>query len=861
MLRVIVIVLAGSALGGCAVSDGDEQQVATPGIARGMARGRARRVSGVTYGLRFDLRTGADAVQGSVALNFDATGSGDLVLDFGGEDLSDVTLNGSPVDATLQDQHLILPAALLRQERNTFSARFASRVATTGTPLTTYRDTADGREYLYTLVVPADAHRLFPCFDQPDVKASFALELEVPGDWTAVANGAETVGDAPGGRRRFTFAATPPLPTYLFAFAAGPFATVDAPASFAPTGGLRRPMRVFVRPGKRKDTDTDALFALHQRSVAWQENYFDYDYPFEKLDIVLCPGFPYGGMEHAGAIFYRETALVFDHRPTELELLRRSTLVYHEVSHQWFGNLVTMEWFDDLWLKEGFATFVGYRTLEELEPDTSAWLRFHQRVKPSAYRIDVTEGTTPIWQELGNLADAKSAYGPIVYNKAPAVLRQLEQTVGPTRFRAGVRAFLKRHAFGNATWQDLLAAIGTAAETDLGPWSRRWILDRGVPRIIATWSEGAVRVRQEDVLGAGRTWPLVVSVLAGLPDGSRRLLRIDCSTGEGTSRELTSRPAFLLPNADDVAFTQVILDEPSLAWWLRELPSERDRLVKAVAFSAVWESVRESRCAPGRFCNVALELLATERDPQAWSSTMAAFATTVQRYLRPDESEAPKKRASDLLERLLVDPSANGIRLMVLRRFLRLAQSDAHLSHLERILDGAEPVSGLELGRRDRFSILTALLAAQRPGVEDRLARLQRGPTDVARWVYQARAAVPTAANKQTYYASFLKADEPPEQWVSGALGSFHWSGQDALTLPYLRRALESAEWVKAHRKIFFMPAWLESFLGAHASAEALTTVEGWLRERPDLPPDIRRKLLVPLHELRRAVRIRSASR
>ncbi|MEC7723898.1 MAG: M1 family aminopeptidase, partial [Planctomycetota bacterium] len=414
-------------------------QELSPGIDRELARARAATVKDVEYDLRFALGDRLDAVSGSISMRFQFRETGaraPLILDFDGASISDVTVNNRPVELERRFNHLVIPAELLGDGVNGVTANFTSAVAPTGTPLTVYRDQADGQEYYYTLLVPADAHRLFPCFDQPDLRARYRLELDVPATWTAVANTAMVDPEdpepdpAPDGRL-YRFEQSKPLPTYLFAFACGPFAELTPPHPRVPGVTTAAPMRILLRGSKLPDVDRDALIGLHHDGLAWLAKTFDVAYPFDKLDLVLLPGFPYGGMEHAGAIFYRESSLVFDHAPTVDEQVRRSTLVYHELSHQWFGNLVTMTWFDDLWLKEGFATFFGYRAMAALEPGQRAWLRFLQRVKPRAYAVDATPGTTPIFQELQNLADAKSAYGAIVYNKAPAVLRALFSQLGP----------------------------------------------------------------------------------------------------------------------------------------------------------------------------------------------------------------------------------------------------------------------------------------------------------------------------------------------------------------------------------------------------------------------------------------------
>ncbi|MCA8964937.1 MAG: hypothetical protein KDC48_08615, partial [Planctomycetes bacterium] len=402
-----------------------------PGISKELAKARKQVISAVQYDLRFRLEKGAKEVAGEVWLRFqlpeDRELTNPIVLDFAGKTLTDVRLNDTDVSLTRVANHVVLPVDRLGYGWNGLVAKFTSEVAPTGTPLTVYRDPQDGQEYYYTLVVPADAHRLYPCFDQPDLRAEFRVELVLPNDWVAVSNAvlAEDMPEPTAEGTVWRFVATRPLPTYLMAFACGPFAIASAPLAGVPGIDVRQPLRIFYRNRERDHLDRDALVKLHAEGLRWLCGYFGVPYPFGKLDIVLLPGFPYGGMEHAGAIFYREASLAFDHPPTAAELVRRSTLVYHELSHQWFGNLVTMKWFEDLWLKEGFATFVGYQALEALEPERRAWLRFLQRVKPRAYEVDATPGTTPVFQALDNLADAKSAYGAIVYNKAPAVLREL----------------------------------------------------------------------------------------------------------------------------------------------------------------------------------------------------------------------------------------------------------------------------------------------------------------------------------------------------------------------------------------------------------------------------------------------------
>jgi len=848
------------------------------GISRELARERKAIVHDVEYDLRFRLAEKSKDVHGTVWLRFRLPTTDDpnapLVLDFAGSDLRDVRVNGR--DATLRavHDHVVVPPDLLVRDRNEITATFRSDVAATGTPLSVYRDPQDGREYFYTLVVPADAHRLYPCFDQPDLRARFTIELDLPTSWTAVANTARVDNDRtkPAQNTLWRFAPTKPLPTYLMAFACGPFETITTPAPQAPGVDPAQPMRLFFRGSQRQHLDQDALVALHTNGLRWLAANFGVPYPFDKLDVVLLPGFPYGGMEHAGAIFYRETALVFDHPPTANELVRRSTLVYHELSHQWFGNLVTMKWFDDLWLKEGFATFVGYQMLEALEPGQKAWLRFLQRTKPRAYEVDSTPGTTPVWQELANLADAKSAYGPIVYNKAPAVLRELHERLGAEVFKKGLRRFLEKHAFDNADWRDLAAALEGAATQDLGRWSDRWLLAPSMPQVRVAWDvdgNGVVdrATLTQRAVGGDGTWPLdlelLVFDLAGIP----RTITVTTDAPSVDLAELIGRapPRAVLVNPRDVAYGQFVPDAKSRAFLLQHVTQEHDPLVRAVATSALFEAVREAELDPAVFARCVIALVTDERDPDTHGWLLEILSTCIGRYVDPATRDELRSSAMARLLAQLERDANSGRELQTFRFLARGCGNQPPIAALCRaVVDAAPLPAGLVPGKQDCFLAAASLLAATpenvRPGDgETILTTLQQrfAKEDIGKELFLAKAAIPTAENKAAYWQQYLQLDAPPEQWTQDSLSWFHWPGQDALTLPYLRPALEKVDWVKANRRIFFMPAWLDGFVNAHSLPEALAIVDDFLATAT-LSDDVRRKLLQSRDGLARAVRIRS---
>ncbi|HLU40178.1 MAG TPA: M1 family aminopeptidase, partial [Planctomycetota bacterium] len=519
-------------------------------------------------------------------------------------------------------------------------------------------------------------------------------------------------------------------------------------------------------------------------------------------------------------------------------------------------------WFDDLWLKEGFATFMGYKLMAALEPERHAWLAFHRRIKPRAYEIDASPGTTPIWQALANLADAKSAYGAIVYNKAPAVLRELEARLSPERFRAGVRAFLHRYAWRNATWQDLVAELERAAGHDLASWSRAWILTEGLPRVRAEWTVGSngrilgFSVRQERTAGGGKAqWPLRVRLLAAR-GGEHATAEVRLEGERAAVPEFVGREAFdwVILNPADEAYGLFLLDPRSAGALLATLPEEGDPMVRAVALSALRETMRAGELDPLAFGDLLLRLLERERDPEAHAVLLDALQPVVLRYLEPERAAPLRARAEELLVAQL-DAGIEALAVQVFRALARLASTPEARARIARAVERQALPGGVALGAQDTWLGLAALIAAGAAG--DLRARVPK-TGDVAKYVYLAEAATPTAESKERYFASYLDPAQPPEQWVQQSLPFFHWPGQEELTQPFLRRALDRVDWVKVHRKIFFMPAWIDGFVNGHSSAEALAVVEEFLAARPDLAPDIRKKVLQSLDELRRVVAIRA---
>jgi aminopeptidase N len=867
------LVLAWAGLTGCgddADFDSESGSAGTlfteRGITDTLAADRASRIESVRYLLHFDLDRGSAEAGGvgTIAFRLKETPP-QLIVDFGMGRLKKLTVNGRVIDEPRQvHDHIVIPGDMLRAGgENKIVTRFTVPVGRGGTPLTRFFDESDGTEYLYTLLVPADAHFLFPCFDQPDLKAKLSLSLSMPKEWTATSNARALRDTFAGGRRTMIFDETQLLSTYLMAFAAGDYVRIEDKSAAASDV----PMTCYVRRSKRAKAVSADLFRLNREALEWCEDYFGVPYPFAKFDFVLAPGFPYGGMEHAATIFYRETAAAFDQEPTASQLLSRAILFYHEVSHQWFGDLVTMAWFDDLWLKEGFATFISYKILDSIDPAAFAWLRFHQRVKPAAYRVDATEGTTPVYQELDNLFNAKSSYGAIVYKKAPALLQQLEFLIGEEAFREGTRACLNRYAFDSVRWPDVFACYEVAAGHRLDEWLDAWLLTRGMPVVTVDWataSDGTIArldVVQKPARGSGTLWPIKTMLALWYPGGRVERLPVSFATERHSVEGALGRdaPEFVFVNDGDFAYGRFLLDDMSRDSVTALLPVIDDPFLKSLLLGSLWDMVREAVFDPAEFVDLALAELAREEDAVTFANLLGKISVALTYYLgaRQLDDAVPRVEAF-LLAKIEAPETPTTLRLSAYRAFVNFAETEESIAWLKKLFAGEVSLEGIPLASRDRWRIAGRLAEVGDPqAVEFFVEEEKKGGVDAPRYAFQERSAFADAEIKKEYFDAYLTESDWAEQWIEASLYTFNTVGQDEFTLPYLRRALDKLEWVKEHRKIFFMPRWIGAFVGGHTSREALDVVRGFLKERSDLARDIRLKLLQTVDGLERTVRIR----
>lgn len=842
------------------------------GVSRELARHRAARISDVRYRLSIELKPGASRFTGSeeITLKLADTVS-PVVVDFRDLDsagkiiegtISNVSVNGKAASGVSQKNgHIILPAELFTVGENSIKLDFESGVATAGRPVIRYKDQDDGSEYIYTLFVPMDASLAFPCFDQPDLKARFTFTASAPEGWAVIGNADVAKTESGNGKRQTQFAETKPISTYLFAFAAGPFRQIAG--SKSPT-----PLRVFVRQSKLKRAEEEwpEVEKLTREGMKHFVEFFGHEFPFTKYDQVLLPGFAYGGMEHAGATFLREDSILFRTTPTQSDKYSRASLVLHELAHQWFGDLVTMCWFDDLWLKEGFANLMAYHAMAQIYDPAQMWRRFYQSHKPVAYGIDSTKGTTPIYQEVRNLKDAKSAYGAIVYQKAPSLLHALSFVIGEEKFREGVRLFLKEHAYANAEWSDLIGACERASGQKLMAWADAWIKRRGMPQIDVVMSCNAGKIAkleltQRDVLDEGGVWPIKTELLLAYDGETPLKIPASFDTARTSIAEAAGKkcPAYVFANSGDYGYGRFMLDARSRQAVMERVGKIEDVLLKTMLWGALWDSVREAELNPSEYIALVLKTLPTENDEELTQTLLGRTGTAFQRYLSSKQQASIAPQLEALCFDRMTKSAELGLRITYFRAFRSAATTAKAGQQLKDILAGKLTIPGVEIKPLDRWQILRVLLAN---GDTESLALLEterkRDASDDGRkQAYIVEAARADAETKRRYFDDYTKNKAVAEDWIEGSLSAFNSSNQSTLTLPYLKPALAALPQVKRERKIFFVLAWLNAFIGGQNDKAALDQVREFLRANK-LDRDLELKVTEVLDELERTVKIRA---
>jgi aminopeptidase N len=830
-----------------AAAQGASEALTVPGVSRELALHRAATLSEIRYDLDFRIPADRQApVHGTLKLYFQRHDDGPVVLDFAEPSrMGTVTIDGAPVAFETAAEHIVLPAAALAHGPNAVRMEF---VAGDG-PLNRHD------EFLYTLFVPARAREAFPAFDQPDLKARYQLRLTVPMDWVAVANGAVVERREAAEHVTYRFAQTEPLPTYLFSFAAGRFQVEEAERD-------GRAMRMFHRETDRESVARNraAIFDLHATALAWLEEYTGIPYPFGKFDFVAIPSFQYNGMEHPGAILYRASSLFLDETATRNQELGRASLIAHETAHMWFGDLVTMPWFDDVWMKEVFANFMAARIVNPSFPDLDHDLRFLLAHHPAAYAVDRTAGANPIRQELENLNDAGSLYGAIIYQKAPIVMRQLERLTGEQAFRTAVRRYLADHAFGNASWTDLVAALDAVTPLDVRAWSRVWIDEPGRPVIHVTREDQGVTLEQEDPRDRGRVWDQTLTVRA--PAGEEWVEEPVVLGRDRVRVPLPTRVlrdgAPVLPNGSGLGYGLFILDQVTRDRLLRDLPSLDDPMARASAWLDLHEMMLDGRVHPHALLDLAAAIIAGEDDELVAQEVLGTVAPLFWRWTDRDHRTVNAGTLEDLLWTRMEEVDGAGRKAAHFNAWRAIATAPAAIDRMQRIWAGDLVVDGLPLSEQDLTTLALHLAVRGVPealGILDRQAQRIENPDRLARFQFIRRAVDPDPATRDAFFDSLAEPENRErEEWVVTALQYLNHPLRTERSIRYLRPALDLLREIRDTGDIFFPIRWLDATLAGHSDPTAAAIVRDFIAENPDYPPRLMGKLLQAADPLFRTV-------
>ena len=815
-------------------------------LTRVEAEERAALVGDVTYEVTLDLTTDEHTFATSSTIAFTcATPGASTFVDFIGDAVTSVTLNGTPLEAAglFADSRIILPDLAAT---NVVTIEATARYTNTGEGLHRFVDPVDDEVYLYSQFEVADSRRMYPVFEQPDLKATYTFTVTAPAHWQLVSNSPTPEPEPHGdGTATWRFATTERMSSYITALIAGPYDVVEDRVT-SRAGEI--PLRILCRRSLTRFLDADTLFELTKKGFAFFESEFDRAYPFAKYDQIFTPEYNAGAMENAGAVTFNEI-YIFRSKVTEAIRERRGLTLLHELAHMWFGNLVTMRWWDDLWLNESFAEWASTTCQAEATEWTEAWTTFGTYEKDWAYRQDQLSSTHPIVAPIRDLRDVEVNFDGITYAKGASVLKQLVAYVGREPFVAGLRAYFVKHAWGNTTLADLLDELEATSGRDLRTWSRAWLETAGVNTLrplLETDAAGTITSAViEQTYAAGyetlRPHRLGVGLYAVEGDALVRTERLELDVaGERTEvPELVGRPQpdLLLLNDDDLSYTKIRLDERSLATALAHPRGFAGSLPRALVLASAWDMTRDAEMGARAFVDLVLDVLPGEEDSTLLRTLILQLHTAVFLYSAPEHREATRVRVlSRLWELARAARPGSDAQLQLVTAAAGMTVEGDDAAYLAALLDGSETLDGLEIDTDMRWTLLTGLAGANAVAESVIDAERERDRTATGRErAARALAAIPTAAMKDAAWRAAVDEDGLPNSVVDAVALGFGRTGAPAILEPFVERYHAMLDRVEDKKSHAIIEAIVVGFYPrALASARLRDATQSWLEGHPD---------------------------
>jgi aminopeptidase N len=757
-------------------------------LTRTEAEQRAADITDVSYSLDLELEAGAKTYRGDCTVSFSGRGD-NTFLEFIGGTIERLEVNDRPTEPDWDGTRLKLPDDFLA-DRNTVRLVYENPYDHSGEGFHQFFDPEDGAEYLYTQFEPYSAHRLLPCFDQPDIKATYELSVLAPSEWEVISAGRMMDAEpTSGGRTLRRFEQTLPFSTYLLSVVAGPLTSVTDSHGDIPLG-------LYCRASVAEHLDADVLFAETKAGMDTFADFFGRAYPFTKYDQVFVPEFNWGGMENVGAVTYTDS-LLFRDPPTSDQLLRRAEILLHELAHMWFGDLVTMKWWDDLWLNESFATFIAYLAMDRAGSYEGLWLDFNTRNKLVAYRDDQLPTTHPIVDDIADTNGVFLNFDQITYGKGASVLRQLVEHIGLDGFLAGLRTYFARHEFGNTTLVQFLAALQEGSGTDLAGWASRWLTTANVNTLSAEWelqgdflAKLVLHQRAPEHYPTLRPHTVEVAVLSegasGLALNSVRGV-IERERAPIAEAVALPRPVLVFPNYRDLAYTKVALDPVSLDFVRTELSRLDDPLLRLQIWQSLWEMVRDRELASLDYLELVRGHLAAEDNIQIIRPVTATAGASLAAYVPETVKRSEIHEFVALCRRALDAVPEGDARVLWARALVGAATELVDLALAGEIVDETEGISGLSIDQDMRWSVAVRWSAMDMPGAAERVAtERDRDPSDRGvRASLRAEVSRPDPDVKAEAWRRIHEKGYESLHLAASAMVGFRWWTQRELLDPY----------------------------------------------------------------------------